>query len=615
LKRGTVQQQMSGRVLLVGRLASRDLRYRPVQAALLLVVIAAAMSALTLGLLLHGVTNGPYAQTRAATRGPDVTASSVGFPAGARGPFAKLAGAPGVTAHSGPYPVAWPVLQARGITADVMVEGRDQASAAVDQPEVTAGGWVRPGGVVLEREFADALGVGVGDRVTLGGRPLLVTGIAVTAAVPVYSQVCFYGGCSGPGGQPRSFDTGLVWVTRATAASLATPRDPLTYYLNLSLANPADARAFAARHQPPAGSGPPALTAWPDLRDAAATLVSQERQVLAPASGLLALLAVASVAVVAGGRMAEQERRVGLLKAVGGTPALTAATLLAEHLVVALAGAAAGLAAGWLASPLLTSPGASLLGGPGAPPLTWADGLLVAAAAIAVAAASTLVPAVRAARMSTVAALTEATRPPRRQTWLIALSSRLPVPLLLGLRLAARRPRRALLSAASFAVTATTIVAVLVYHATIGEQVIRGGPFAGAPDPGAARVSEVLLVVTVVMAILAGANAVFTTWATVLDARRFSAVTRSLGATQNQAVAGLSAAQLLPALAGALIGIPAGMALYGVVQNGGPQSSPSAWWLIVMVVGMLAAVAGLTAIPARVGARRPPAAILAAETA
>jgi putative ABC transport system permease protein len=85
-----VRQQLTGRVLLVGRLAVRDLRYRPVQAALLLVVIAAAMAALTLGLLLHGVTSGPYAQTRAATRGPDVTASSVGFPAGTRRPPAAI---------------------------------------------------------------------------------------------------------------------------------------------------------------------------------------------------------------------------------------------------------------------------------------------------------------------------------------------------------------------------------------------------------------------------------------------------------------------------------------------------------------------------------------------
>ncbi len=37
-------------------------------------------------------------------------------------------------------------------------------------------------------------------------------------------------------------------------------------------------------------------------------------------SWLLAILAVASVAVLVGGRMAEQLRRVGLLKAVGCTP-------------------------------------------------------------------------------------------------------------------------------------------------------------------------------------------------------------------------------------------------------------------------------------------------------
>jgi hypothetical protein len=41
-------------------------------------------------------------------------------------------------------------------------------------------------------------------------------------------------------------------------------------------------------------------------------------------------------------------------------------------------------------------------------------------------------------------------------------------------------------------------------------------------------------------------------------------------------VAGLSAAQLLPALVGALIGIPAGTALYAAVQNGRSQASPPA---------------------------------------
>lgn len=88
-----------------------------------------------------------------------------------------------------------------------------------------------------------------------------------------------------------------------------------------------------------------------------------------------------------------------------------------------------------------------------------------------------------------------------------------------------------------------------------------------------------------------------------------------LGATPQQTVAGLSAAQLLPALAGALLGIPAGTALYGAVQSGGPQGSPPTWWLLTMVLGMLLAVAGLTAIPAHIGARRPVAEILQAELA
>ena len=59
-----------GKILLVGRLAARDLRRRPAQAVLLLLAITAATATLTLGLVLHGVTSQPYQQTRAATSGP-----------------------------------------------------------------------------------------------------------------------------------------------------------------------------------------------------------------------------------------------------------------------------------------------------------------------------------------------------------------------------------------------------------------------------------------------------------------------------------------------------------------------------------------------------------------
>jgi ABC-type lipoprotein release transport system permease subunit len=320
--------------------------------------------------------------------------------------------------------------------------------------------------------------------------------------------------------------------------------------------------------------------------------------------------------------MAEHTRRVGLLKAVGGTPGLVAAVLLAENLLVALlvalAAAAAGLVAGWLAAPLITSHGAGLVGTAGAPSLTLPAAALVVGVALTVALAATLVPSVRAARTSTASALatvfcSTGARPPRRRATLIKLSARLPVPLLLGLRLVARRPRRAALGAASIAVTVTGLVAVLAFRAVAGERRLGGG--SGLGDPVASRDEQMLLVLTTALVALALRNAVFTAWAAALDARRSSALARALGATPQQVSGGLAAAQVLPALAGALLGIPLGIGLFKVANGSGQAAIPSATWLAVVVVATLAAVMVLTGIPARIVARRPSAEVLQAETA
>ena len=73
-----------GRLLLIARLVARDLRHRPSEAVLLLLAITAAATTLTLGLVLHGVTEGPYQRTRAATAGPDLVASVTTGPGGRR---------------------------------------------------------------------------------------------------------------------------------------------------------------------------------------------------------------------------------------------------------------------------------------------------------------------------------------------------------------------------------------------------------------------------------------------------------------------------------------------------------------------------------------------------
>jgi ABC-type antimicrobial peptide transport system permease subunit len=623
-----------GKIVLVGRLAARDIRRHKAQAVLLLLAITAATTTLVLGLALSGVTNHPYQQTRAGTNGPDLVAGyGVNLNAPGSGPGAvsaaqvqsdtrALTHLSGVTEYSGPYPVASVILRTGGLTVPVLAEGRGHAPAAVDQPKLTAGSWVRPGGVVIERTFATALGVGVGDRVTLNGQPFTVAGIAVTAAAAPYPN-CFLTRCmfTGPqmGAGASSLSTlnvGLAWVTEADARAMASPQAPLTYILNLKLKDPATAPAlqnhFLSTYGGAMGQGIDSVNTWQAISSAAGQLVQDQQSVLQVGALLAVLLAVASVAVLAGGRMAERTRRVGLLKAVGSTPRLVAAVLVAENLVLALVAAVAGLVIGWAAAPLITNPGAGLIGTAGAPSITAATIGLTVALALAVALASTLVPAVKAAHSSTVSALADSPRPPRRRAALIALSARLPVPLLLGIRMAAGRLRRAVLSAASIAVTSAGVVAVLTFRATFDHNL---GPAAGqVGDPVVTRDTQMLVVITIVLVALAVLNAVCAAWATVLDFRRSAALARALGASPRQVTAGVAWAQVLPAVPGALLGIPLGLALFKATDHG-TVTIPPVWWLAAAVLATLAAVAVMASIPAHAGTRRSSAEVLQAETA
>ena len=611
-----------GRLYAILRLAGRDLRHRPGEAVMLVVVIAAATAALALGLVLQGTTAHPYQTTREATSGPDALATD--FPGGSGAPasaaalrqIAPLARAPGVAGHSGPLPVAFPVLTFNGRADAVLAEGRSSAPAAVDQPELTEGSWVRAGAVVIERSFADALGVHAGDRITLNGRPFAVAGVAVTAAFPVNGVGFLEGSSQWP-------NPGLIWTTTADAESLATRQYPLGYVLNLKLTNAADAENFADRFDPGGytnNTGGLYVIPWQMISHQDGLLVAQEQKILLVGSWLLALLAVGSLAIVVGGRMAEQNRRVGLLKAVGATPALVAGVLMAESLALAVIAGAVGLLAGRLTAPLLTSPGAGLLGAAGAPQLTLPVIALVIGVALAVAALASYVPALRAARTSTVDALADAARPPRRHPRLTAYSARLPVPLLLAARLAARRPRRVLLGSLSIAITVSGIVAVLFAHATLAVSLSTGPAVTtnpGLADVGfisqAARENQVLLTITVMLVALAAVNVTFITRATVQDSRHATALTRALGATAGQLTVGLSAAQLLPAIAGALAGMAGGYGLFTAANQGANASQPPAWWLITAVLGTLISVAGLTAMSARLAARPPIAETLQAD--
>ncbi|MDF5755067.1 ABC transporter permease [Spongiactinospora sp. TRM90649] len=595
-----------GPAVLVARLVLADLRRHRAQAAMLLFAVTVATATLGLGLSLRGASDALYEQTRAATAGPDVVALSGDTGPAVTSALAALADAPEVVAHHGPYRIVYSTLTARGArSSPVVVHGVAETPGAVDRPLVTSGRWVRPGGAVLERGFATALGAGVGDRVTIAGRSYPVVGIAVTAATSIYpwaAQVGPYGGASDY--------SGLAWMTRPDARALASSHDlPVTTAVDLKLRDPAATEAFREAHR--SAEVRINFHSWQFKALQDMVILRNSQPILVVGGWLLGLLAVAGVVALAAGRAAEQTRRAGLLKAVGAGPGLIATVLLTEYLALALAGDALGLVIARLAAPAVASPTASRIGevaGPGGATIAATTVL-----AVAVALLSTLSPTLRATRAATVTALITTAHQPRHRPWLTALSALLPTPLLLGLRLTARRPGRAVPQVWS---TATTVIA-LVALLTLRVQAERGYGLDGSavlPNLRGEHDRRLMLAVTALLIVLAVVNTITLTWTTAMEARASMAIARTLGATPGQITSGLAIAQLLPASAGAVIGVPLGMGLHSFFAARNAVEPPLAWLLGVALATLLV-TAVLTALPARLASRRSVAGALSAETA
>ena len=279
-----------------------------------------------------------------------------------------------------------------------------------------------------------------------------------------------------------------------------------------------------------------------------------------------------------------------------------------------MGGAILGLAAGDLIAPSLVTSGGGLLGSVGATHPTASEAALVLALVALVAAAATIVPAIRGARTSTIRALTEPIHPRTRRRWLIAISGALPTPLLLAVRLVARRTRRTLLTAAGLVIAVATVVtAIAVEHdlQVSRQHTASVGPI--AHSAATSQANHVLIVLSASLVILAAITATFTAWATVVDAQRATALARALGATPWQVSAGLTAAQLIPALGAACAGIPAGLLLYSAAGGHLTEARPPTAWLLAVIPLTLLVVIVVTAIPARVSAGRPVAEVLRAE--
>ncbi|MFD6414582.1 FtsX-like permease family protein, partial [Nocardia asteroides] len=311
---------------------------------------------------------------------------------------------------------------------------------------------------------------------------------------------------------------------------------------------------------------------WQGILRTDASMIKFAQPALVVGGWLLASAALVTLAALAAVRATRDNRRAGLLKAVGAGPGHVAAVLLAQYLLLTVVATALGLTAGTLAAPELADPGAGLLNTVSGP----TTDTVVAAVflAVLVSLAGTLGPVVRAARSSTVHSLADSAHLSTHHPRLNAMTAYLPTALLLGIRLLARRPGRAALTAIGTATTTLLITAVLAFHAAPDTST------AYAPDnPLAARnlvTSQALHGVTLVLVALSALNTIFLGWSTAVQARRALAITRTLGATPRQVVTALCAAQLLPALPGLVVGMPSGLLVYWLVS---PEMAmpPTTW--------------------------------------
>ncbi|MCZ7438111.1 ABC transporter permease [Micromonospora sp. WMMC241] len=401
----------------LGRVVRSGVRRRRVQTLVVGLVAAAATTASVLGAGLLVASRAPFDDAFVAQRGAHL---SVQTQPGAVTPAQLTAStsAPGVAAAAGPYPLL--VLTVSGPEGMPMppltVVARADPGGAVDRVEVTAGRWPSgPDEIVLG---GGAVRMPPGSRVTTaGGTVLTVVGEARSVSA-----------------------TAVAWVSPSAVGALAGPGAAPAYQMLYRLAaadDPADVAAGrdAVTARLPAGAVA-GTRSWLDVRQHAV----EDAAVFVPFLVAFALLGIVMAVLVVGtvvaGTVGAATRRIGILKALGCTPAGVVRAYVAQALLPATVGALAGAVAGnVIALPVLAE--TEQLYGSANAVIAWWVTLVAAGGVLLVVASSACAAALRAGRLRTVDAIAQGRASgPARGRRAARLAARLPVPRPVGLGLA-----------------------------------------------------------------------------------------------------------------------------------------------------------------------------------
>jgi putative ABC transport system permease protein len=436
------------------RTAAGGMRRRKVQTIVIAVVLFVATASATLGLALLAATDGPFTHAFTAQRGADVTITA----SAARASGADLAATghlAGVTAFAGPFTEATTQVSFQGQPwGQLQLAGRSAPGGPVDDLVLNAGHWIDGPGQVVLNGYQGNGGIMDGNAIQVTSAPGKPTLTVVGFANSITS-------------------TADGWVAPGQIAALRTPGTPVTEqtlyrFTQASTAAQIRADVAAITRALPAGAVGGSASWLTAQFQAEGNGAIMEPFVLAFALiGLV--MAVLIVGNVISGAVVAQYQRIGVLKSLGLSPAQVVAVYLRRVTWPALAGCVIGAAAGGLLSVSVLHQSAGAYG-VGSEQLPWSALVIAPAAMFALTMMAALGPAVRAGRLSAIAASAPGRAPRSGRGYAahrLAARLRLPRPVGLGVAAPFARPARTLVTLAAVAFGATAVIFAVGLHSSL----------------------------------------------------------------------------------------------------------------------------------------------------
>ena len=452
---------------------------RKLQSLILVLVTTGSMAAALLAAQLLVSVDASFDQAFARQQGSELTlqydAASV-----SASQASHTAGGPGVTASAGPFRTTvlsgyttdlnMPGLDLTDFPLPAMhVVGRAESGGPVDDVQLTSGHWPTAANQIVIADGSSPLdGAPAGTTMTFPHSPgdptLSIVGTATSVSQTADAWVLpAEVSALAPAGAAPGYEMLYRFAAAQTPAELAADRSAVTAGLPAAAVTDAES--------------------WLTLRSAAQTGGNAVIPPFLGAFGVLGvIMSVIILASVINSTVAASARRIGILKALGCTPAQVVRMSATQALIPCVAGVVLGTLLGSFgAVSLLASTGAAL--NLGTPALSLPVELLVPLAALTLVLATAALAAGRAGRMSVLAALSAGRTPTSGRGRAVQRRlARTPLPRSVSLGLAApfTRPARAaaLTLAVVFGVIAATFavgVASSLDHATADASDNKGG--------------------------------------------------------------------------------------------------------------------------------------------